>query len=60
MVGLAICVSAAFCTLIAHEGTILVMGPRRYQFKHYLQVGGVMAMLTWLVATIVMPRVWQF
>ena len=60
MVGLAICVSAAFCTPIAHESTILVMGPGRYEFKHYLQVGGVMAMLTWLVATIVTPWVWPF
>ena len=39
LVGLAICVSAAFCTPVAHESTILVMGPGRYQFKHYLQVG---------------------
>jgi len=60
MVGLAICVSAAFCTPIAHESTILVMGPGRYEFKHYLQVGGVMALLTWLVATIITPRVWPF
>lgn len=60
MVGLAICVSAGFCTPIAHESTILVMGPGRYEFKHYLQVGGMMAILTWLVATIVTPRVWPF
>ena len=60
MVSLAICVSAAFCTPIAHESTILVMGPGRYEFKHYLQVGGVMAILTWLVATIVTPWVWPF
>ena len=60
MVGLAICVSAAFCTPIAHESTILVMGPGRYEFKHYLQVGGVMAILTWLVATLVTPWVWPF
>ena len=60
MVGLAICVSSAFCTPIAHESTILVMGPGRYEFKHYLQVGGMMAILTWLVATIVTPWVWPF
>lgn len=60
MVGLAICVSAAFCTPIAHESTILVMSPGRYEFKDYLQVGGVMAILTWLVATVVTPRFWPF
>ena len=60
MVGLAICVSAAFCTPVAHESTILVMGPGRYAFKHYLQVGGVMALLTWLLATLITPLVWHF
>jgi di/tricarboxylate transporter len=60
LVGLAICVSAAFCTPVAHESTILVMGPGRYQFKHYLQVGGLMAFLTWLVASLVTPLVWPF
>jgi di/tricarboxylate transporter len=60
MVGLAICVSAAFCTPVAHESTILVMGPGRYQFKHYLQVGGVMALLTWVITSLLTPLVWPF
>jgi di/tricarboxylate transporter len=58
LVGLAICVSAAFCTPVAHESTILVMGPGRYQFKHYLQLGGLLALLTWLTASLVTPLVW--
>jgi di/tricarboxylate transporter len=60
LVGLAICVSSAFCTPVAHESTILVMGPGRYQFKHYLQVGAVLAFLTWLIASLVTPLVWPF
>ncbi len=60
LVGLAICVSAAFCTPVAHESTILVMGPGRYQFKHYLQVGSALAFLTWLIASLVTPLVWPF
>ena len=60
LVGLAICVSSAFCTPVAHESTILVMGPGRYQFKHYLRIGGVMALLTWMIATLVTPLVWPF
>ncbi len=60
LVGLGICVSAAFCTPVAHESTILVMGPGRYQFKHYLQVGGVLALLTWLIGSLVTPWVWPF
>ena len=60
LIGLAICVSAAFCTPVAHESTILVMGPGRYQFKHYLQVGAVLAFLTWLIVSLVTPLVWPF
>jgi di/tricarboxylate transporter len=60
MVALAICISASFSTPIAHESTILVMGPGRYRFKHYLKIGGVMAILTWLIATWLSPLVWPF
>lgn len=60
LVGLAICVSSAFCTPVAHESTILVMGPGGYKFKHYLQIGGAMAFLTWLLATMITPLVWHF
>jgi di/tricarboxylate transporter len=60
MVGLAICVSAGFCTPFAHESTILVMSPGRYQFKHYLQLGIVLTAITWLFATLLTPLVWPF
>ena len=60
LIALAICISASFSTPIAHESTILVMGPGRYRFKHYLKVGGVMAILTWLIATWLSPIVWRF
>jgi di/tricarboxylate transporter len=60
MVGLAICVSSAFCTPVAHESTILVFGPGRYQFRHYLQLGSVLALLTWLLGTLITPLVWPF
>jgi len=55
MLGLAIVVSSAFMTPIAHESTILVMGPGRYRFVHYLAVGSGFALITWLVTTLLMP-----
>ena len=60
MVAIAICISACFCTPFAHESTILVMGPGRYRFRHYLQAGGLLAVLTWLVTVWLTPRVWPF
>jgi di/tricarboxylate transporter len=60
LVGLAVCISTSFCTPVAHETTMLVMGPGRYRFKHYLSIGCGMAVIAWLIATIVAPMVWKF
>jgi di/tricarboxylate transporter len=60
LVALAVCISASFSTPIAHESTILVMGPGRYKFKHYLKIGGAMAIITWLIATWLTPLVWPW
>lgn len=55
LLAVAICVSAAFTTPVAHESTILVMGPGRYRFADYLRLGTPFALLTWLVTTLVVP-----
>src|SRR6201997_861541 len=60
MIGLAVCISTSFCTPVAHETTMLVMGPGRYRFKHYLTMGTGMAIAAWLIATYVTPLVWRF
>ena len=60
MIGLAVCISTSFCTPVAHETTMLVMGPGRYRFKHYLAAGSGMAIIAWLLATVVTPLVWKF
>ncbi len=55
LLGVAICVSTAFMTPMAHESTILVMGPGRYRFRDYLVMGTPYAVLTWLVTAVVVP-----
>jgi di/tricarboxylate transporter len=60
MVGLAVCISTSFCTPIAHETTMLVMGPGRYRFKDYIAIGSGMAIIAWLLATVVTPIIWKF
>ncbi|MGH8496999.1 MAG: SLC13 family permease [Gammaproteobacteria bacterium] len=59
LIAIAICVSAGFSTPVAHESTILVMGPGQYQFKHYLMIGSVLAVITWIVATVLTPMLWN-
>lgn len=51
----AICVSAAFVTPIAHESTILVMGPGKYRFADDTRLGLPFALLTWLVTSLLLP-----
>lgn len=36
----------------------LMMGPGDCRFKHYLLLGGVLAVITWLVTLAVTPLVW--
>jgi di/tricarboxylate transporter len=60
LVGLAICISTSFCTPVAHETTMLVMGPGRYRFKHYLAIGSGMAVIAWLLTTVLTPMIWKF
>ncbi|MGC6487665.1 MAG: SLC13 family permease [Planctomycetota bacterium] len=55
LLGVAICVSSAFVTPVAHESTILVMGPGRYRFRDYVILGGPFALITWLVTTLTLP-----
>ncbi|MBA3563924.1 MAG: SLC13 family permease [Gammaproteobacteria bacterium] len=59
LIAIAICVSAGFSTPVAHESTILVMGPGQYRFKHYLMIGSVLAVITWVVATVWTPVLWD-
>ncbi len=58
LLGVAICVSSAFVTPVAHESTILVMGPGRYRFRDYTLLGAPFAVLTWLVTSLVLPMYW--
>jgi di/tricarboxylate transporter len=60
LIGLAVCISASFSTPIAHESTILVISPGRYRFKHFLKIGGIMAIITWLLTLWLAPIIWPF
>lgn len=55
MLGVAVCVSTSFMTPMAHESTILVMGPGRYRFRDYVLLGTPFAVISWLVTTLTVP-----
>ena len=60
MVGLAVCISTLFCTPVAHETTMLLMGPGRFRFEDYLSTGSGMAVIAWLFTSFVTAKVWSF
>jgi di/tricarboxylate transporter len=36
------------------------MGPGRYKFEHFLKIGGIMAIITWLVSIWLTPLIYPF
>lgn len=55
LIGMAICCSAGFATPVAHECTLLVMGPGGYRLRHFLVVGAPLAVITWIVTLVTVP-----
>jgi len=57
LIGMALCCSAGFATPVAHECTLLVMGPGGYRLRDFLVVGLPLALITWIVTVLVVPLV---
>ena len=60
LLGMAICCSAGFATPMAHECTLLVMGPGGYRFRDFLAIGAPLALLTWIVTILAVPWFFPF
>jgi di/tricarboxylate transporter len=55
LIGAALCTSASFMMPVAHEATLLVMGPGGYRGRDYLRFGLPFALITWAVTVAVLP-----
>jgi len=60
LIGTALCASGGFASPLAHECTLLVMGPGGYRFRDYLRLGVPAAAITYAVACGVVPLVFPF
>ncbi len=52
--------SASFATPIGYQTNLMVLGPGGYRFIDYFRIGIPLNLLMWLMATLVIPRVWSF
>lgn len=60
LLGTALCASAGFASPLAHECTLLVMGPGGYRFRDYLRLGIPAAAITYAVTCVLVPLVYPF
>jgi di/tricarboxylate transporter len=58
MMTLALAVSTAFLTPVAHPVNVLIMGPGGYRFADYVKVGLPFTLLMLLIALLVLPLFW--
>lgn len=60
LMGVAVAASSSFMTPISHQSNTLVFGPGGYRFSDYVRVGLGLNIIAWLVAMLLIPRLWSF
>ncbi len=60
LMGVAVAASSSFMTPISHQSNTLVFGPGGYRFSDYVRVGAGLNIFVWVVAMLLIPKLWPF